>query len=58
MLLDFLPIRLTAISENEDLIFNTMDKVENLPTDKARLIKTHFSWDMLPTDAKEKNVKV
>ena len=51
-----------AIDEEEKLkqpqVFRSVDFVENLPTSKRRMIKTHLSHDMLPDQVREKKCKI
>ena len=51
-----------AIDEEEKLkqpeVFKSVEFVENLPTSKRRIIKTHLSHDMLPDQVREQNCKI
>ena len=50
--------RLSAISESpEEMgLEDYIDKVAKM--ESPRIIKTHFSWEMLPDQVKEKHAKV
>ena len=51
-------IRLSAVTENyeEFGLPDYMDVVAKM--ESPRIIKTHLSWEMIPTQIHEKNVKV
>ena len=38
--------------------YDSINFVKNLPKDKPRLIKTHFSYEMLPKQTKTKKTKI